>query len=358
MEYLKLSNGLLIPQLGFGSAYTKSDDIVNAILVGYRHIDCAQSYGNEEEVGKALKYCFDNGIVKREELFITTKLNAHKETSYDIAKTALEESLRKLNIDYVDQYLIHAANMFPDDRWKELNKNIYRALEELYDAGIVKSIGVSNFMEHHLEELLKSARIKPMINQIELSPFWQQKSLVRFCKENDILLSAWSPLGCGKYLSKSDIIKVAQKYNKSGAQLIIRHGLQKGYVVLPKTVNKDRMIQNLDVFDFIIDKNDMEFLDSLNSNPLHNFTPDSFYYVYWQSDLLNIRPVKIKYKLFNKITLLKVLQVSEDKKKYYLFGFIKIWSEKIVKNGKTSIPFIYKSIREGCFTPKNLPPMN
>lgn len=252
---IHLTNDLTIPQIGLGVYKVSPDEIYDtvrsALELGYRHIDTASFYENEAGVGQAIK---DSGI-PREDLFITTKV-WNTEQGYDQTLAAYQRSLDKLQIDAADLYLIHwpVPKLFPET---------WRALEQLYMEGRVKAIGVSNFLVHHLEELLQTAKIKPAANQIELHPKLMQKSTVDFCKENNIVIQSWSPLGRARYLDDGLLNKLAAKYERSPAQVIIRWHLQHGFVVIPKSTNPKRQRENINVFDFELSNEDMNLIDEL-----------------------------------------------------------------------------------------------
>ena len=194
IEYIELNDGNRIPNVGFGtfrmSGQECIDAVYNAIKAGYRLIDTAESYANEAEVGYAIAKAISEGICTREELFITTKLNHHVVNNYENTYKQFEGSLKRLGLDYVDLYLIHYANVTPDARWKAMNAEDWRAMEELKRSGKIKSIGVSNFLQHHLKELFKTAEIIPTINQLNLNPTWPQEELVKYCRERNILCEA------------------------------------------------------------------------------------------------------------------------------------------------------------------------
>ena len=236
---LKLSNGVTIPGLGYGTYQTPPEDayraVTDALAVGYRHIDTAARYGNESGVGQAVK---DSGL-KREEVFITSKL-WNTERGYDKAMAAFEKTLAELGTDYLDLYLIHwPANekQFGQEA-AALNLDTWRAFEDLYKAGKIKAIGVSNFMPNHLEALLAQAEIKPMVNQIEVHPGWPQTEAIRYCQRNDILVEAWAPLGEAAALSNPVLAKIAAKYDHTPAQVCLRWEIQQGILPLPKSVHK------------------------------------------------------------------------------------------------------------------------
>lgn len=259
-----LVNDVKIPVVGFGTWQTPDGDIayqatLDAIKAGYRHIDTAAAYGNEETVGKAIA---DSGVA-REDLFVTTKLwNA--DHGYEEAKAALELSLKKLGLDYVDLYLIHWPN--PKEfrtEWAKRNADSWRAMEEAYNAGQAKAIGVSNFQIEHLEELFKTAVIKPMVNQLFLNPSDVQAELVAFDNEHNILNEAYSPLGTGRIFDVPEVKAVADKLNKSVAQVVLRWSLDKGFLPLPKSTHEARIIENGELFDFVLSAEDTAVIDGL-----------------------------------------------------------------------------------------------
>lgn len=268
MEYKKLSNGVMVPMLGFGTWKIPSDiaeDVVaDAIEVGYRHIDTAALYENEEAVGRGIR----RSGVKREELFVVTKLN-HADHGYQNTKDAFETSLRKLELDYVDLYLIH---------WpKPLNVESWRAIEEIYLSKKARAIGVSNFHIHHLEELIQQGQIVPMVNQVEFHPYLTQVQLREYMKIHDIAFSSWSPLQRGKIFEIVELQEIAKKYQKTVAQIVIRYNIQCGHIVLPKTITKSRMEENFNVFNFNLNQEDMDSIHALNKQTRVGSDPDTVY---------------------------------------------------------------------------------
>jgi methylglyoxal/glyoxal reductase len=265
----KLHNGVEMPWFGLGVFKVQEgteviDSVKAAIKNGYKSIDTAAIYGNEEGVGQAIK---ESGA-QREELFITTKV-WNSEQGYDSTLAAFDESLSKLGLDYVDLYLIH---------WpvKGKYKDTWRALEKLYKDGRVRAIGVSNFHVHHLEDLLETAEIVPMVNQVEYHPHLAQLELREFCKQKGIQLEAWSPLKQGQLLDEPVITEIAEKHKKSPAQIILRWDLQNEVVTIPKSVKEHRIIENADIFDFELSSEDMEKIDALNKNERVGADPDNF----------------------------------------------------------------------------------
>lgn len=273
MKKFTLSNGVEIPAVGFGTYLTgeKDDGTVAAALeAGYRHFDTASFYGTEQALGEALKAAG----VPREELFLTSKL-WKDEMGYENAFAAFERSLQKLGTDYLDLYLIHWPRT--DDltaEWRQLDRDTWRALEELYRAGRVRAIGVSNFLPHHLRNLMETAEIAPMVNQIEFHPGYPQTYNVEFCKAHGILPEAWSPLGRTRVLQDERLAGIAAKYGKTVAQLCVRFALQCGVVPLPKSSSPARMKANLDVFDFVISDEDMDRILTLPQFGWSGLHPD------------------------------------------------------------------------------------
>ena len=263
-----LHNGVKMPWMGLGVFKVKEgEEVVESVKAalknGYISIDTAAIYGNEEGVGQAIK---ESGI-PREELFITTKL-WNSEQGYESTLNAFETSLNKLGLDYLDLYLIHWPG-------KDKFKDTWKAFEKLYKDGRVRAIGVSNFQIHHLEDLISSAEIKPMVNQVEYHPHLTQKELHAFCKKEGIQLEAWSPLKQGQLLSEPVLVDIAQKYNKSVAQVILRWDLQNEVVTIPKSIKEHRIIENAEVFDFELSQEDMDRIDGLNQDSRAGSHPDN-----------------------------------------------------------------------------------
>lgn len=271
----KLNNGLEIPIIGFGTWQANDDEAKQSVLwaleAGYRHIDTASGYKNEEEVGEAIK---ESGI-PREEIFLTTKLH-NREHGYEKAKAAIDVSLEKLDTGYIDLLLIHWPNpIYSRENWKEANAGSWKAMEEAVEAGKLKSLGVSNFLPHHLDPLLETAKIKPVVNQILLNPSEMQPEVVKYNDEHDIISEAYSPLGTGKIFEVDELKELADKYNKSIAQVVLKWSLQHGFLPLPKTVTKERVWQNTELFDFKIDSDDMKLIDSLDGRAGKAKDPDT-----------------------------------------------------------------------------------
>lgn len=252
-----LSNGTNIPQIGLGTWLNKDEKecfeaVKSALQVGYRHIDTAQIYENEQFVGEAVA----ESKIPREELFITTKI-WNDNLWWEGFDESFEESLKKLQTDYVDLLLIH----FPVT---EERRPAWYKMEEKYKAGKAKAIGVSNYTIRHLEELLRECTVKPVVNQVELHVFLQQPELVQYCKENNIVIEAYSPLAHGYGLDDSVIAKVAEKHSRSPTQVMIRWCIDQGLVPLPKSTHPDRVRQNFEVFDFNLDDDDLKQIKRLD----------------------------------------------------------------------------------------------
>lgn len=264
-----LHNGVKMPWFGLGVYKVEDgaevmDSVKAALKNGYRSIDTAAFYDNEEGVGTAIK---ESGV-PREEIFITTKVwNADQ--GYESTLAAFEKSMKKLDIDYLDLYLIH---------WpvKGKYKETWKALETLYKEGRVRAIGVSNFNIHHLEDVMVDAEIKPMVNQVEYHPRLTQKELHEFCKKNNIQLEAWSPLMRGQLADNETLQEMAKKYNKSTFQVILRWDLQNEVVTIPKSIKEHRIIENADIFDFELTEDEMNKISALNENTRVGADPDNF----------------------------------------------------------------------------------
>lgn len=260
-----LSNGVEIPKLGLGTWFINDEEVPQAIQeavkLGYRHIDTAQAYQNEAGVGRGIK----EAGVNREELFITTKLAAEIK-NYEDAVKAIDESLEKMDLDYIDLMIIHSPKPWQEfqgeNRFEEGNIAAWKALEEAYKAGKLKAIGLSNFQKEDVQNILDNCEVKPMINQILAHVTNTPTDLIEYCKVNDILVEAYSPIGHGEILKNEDLKKMAEQYNVSVPQLAIRYCLELGLLPLPKTANPKHMANNADV-DFIISKEDLETLKNL-----------------------------------------------------------------------------------------------
>lgn len=270
-----LYNGVNMPWFGLGVfKVEEGPELVNAVKTaikhGYRSIDTAAIYGNEEGVGQAIREAMTEYGIKRADLFITSKVwNA--DLGYKSTIEAYETSLRKLGLDYLDLYLIH----WPvEDKYVEA----WRALETIYKEGKVKAIGVSNFQVHHLQDLMKDAEIKPMINQVEYHPRLTQQEVKTFCNNNGIQFEAWSPLMQGQLFDNPLLKEIANKYNKTVAQVILRWDIQNGVVTIPKSTKELRIIENSILFDFELTTEDMDRISSLNKNYRVGPDPDNIHF--------------------------------------------------------------------------------
>ncbi|WP_134683784.1 aldo/keto reductase [Brevibacillus migulae] len=268
-----LHNGIKMPWFGLGVFKVEEGPelvqaVKTAIAHGYRSIDTAAIYGNEEGVGQGIREGMAAAGISREDLFVTSKV-WNSDLGYESTLAAYETSLQKLKLDYLDLYLIH---------WPVAGKykDAWRALEKLYRDGRVKAIGVSNFQIHHLEDLMKDAEIKPMVNQVEYHPRLTQLELKAFCEQHQIQLEAWSPLMQGQLLDNPVLKEIADRYNKSIAQVILRWDLQNGVVTIPKSTKESRIVENASVFDFELSTADMEKIGSLNQNLRVGPDPDNF----------------------------------------------------------------------------------
>lgn len=268
MRKVLLNDGNKIPEIGLGTYLTPPEEtkrcVLTAFEAGYRHVDTARFYYNEEGVGKAIK----ESHLKREDVFITTKIWT-TDCYYDKALLAVRESLEKLDTEYIDLVLVH---------WPPVNEDLkgaWKALEEMVQAGFIKSIGVSNFKKHHIEKLLNTAKIKPAINQVEMHPYFQQVELREYCKKHNIIIEAWAPLLRGKVLGDKTLCKIATKYNKTVAQITIKWAIQEGVVPLPKSVTDERIKENIQIFDFELTKEDMQEIRCIDKNKRFFKDPDS-----------------------------------------------------------------------------------
>ena len=263
---VKLNNDVRMPILGLGVYQSPPGRVTRnavnfALRVGYRHVDTARIYGNEADVGEAVR----EGGVPRGDLFVTTKL-WNSDQGYDSTLRAFEGSLKRLGLDYLDLYLVH----FPVP---DLRKETWSAMETLLKKGRCRAIGVSNFTIRHLEELIEESHVIPSVNQVEFHPFLYQKELLKYCQRKGIQVEAYSPLARGERLKHPRIISLATRYSKTPAQLMIRWGIQHGLVVIPKSTREERIRENSQVFDFDISDDDMRSLDSLNEDLRLNWDP-------------------------------------------------------------------------------------
>lgn len=257
MEYVTLNNGIKMPILGFGVYQVTNEEcercVLDAISLGYRAIDTAQAYGNEEAVGNAIAKCG----VRREDLFITTKIWISN-AGYEKAKVSIEESLRKLQTEYIDLLLIHQP--FGD------YYGTYRAMEEAYKEGIIRAIGVSNFYPDRLIDLCQFAEVTPAVNQVETHIFQQQKEAHKYMEKYEVQHQSWGPFAEGRknFFSNATLAEIGTKYGETSAQVALRYLIQSNVVVIPKSTHKDRMAQNMDVFDFVLEEEDMKTIADLD----------------------------------------------------------------------------------------------
>lgn len=267
-EKATLHNGVEMPWLGLGTfqllGSTAKDAVRWALDVGYRSIDTAAAYHNEVEVGEGIR----QSGVPREDIFLTTKV-WNTDQGYESTLAAFDASLQRLDTDYVDLYLVH----WPvEDKFDET----WRALEDLYDAGRARSIGVSNFLIHHLEDLLEEARVTPMVNQVEFHPRLQQPDLQAYCAEHDIRLEAWRPIMKGGVLEIPELVELGERLGKSPIQVTLRWMIEKGIVVIPRSSKKEHIEQNRDLFDFELTPDDIAVIDGLDRDMRTGEDPDNF----------------------------------------------------------------------------------
>lgn len=260
----QLKNGVKIPCVGFGTYLTPDGDtavraVKEAIRVGYRHIDTAAVYKNEKSVGRAIR----ESEINRSALFVTSKV-WNKDQGFDSTLRAFEKTLSDLELEYLDLYLIHwPVPKGHDHDWKKINRETWRAMEQLLEEGRVRAIGVSNFKAHHLNALMETAVILPMVDQIEIHPGLNQNDTIRFCKEHDMVVEAWGPLSQGKLFQINDLDELAERYQKTVAQICLRWHLQRGVIPLPKSVTPARMAENADIFDFELSREDMDYISRI-----------------------------------------------------------------------------------------------
>lgn len=278
MEYITLNDGNSLPLLGFGTYKASEEEAIESVKLalekGYRLLDTAARYNNEEAVGKGIR----QSKVARDEIIVATKV--WRETlGYDSTMKAFETSLKKLDLDYIDLYLIHwPANAKNYSKWQEVNAETWRAMEELQDQGLIKSIGVSNFWEEHLEALFETANVKPAVNQIEFHPGYWQPELTQFCRDHDIVIEGWSPLARGKVFGNDLLKQIAERHQKSVSQLCLRWALEHGVISIPKSTTPERIEENLHIFDFILTAEEIQAINDIPemgfSGELPNNWPD------------------------------------------------------------------------------------
>ncbi len=282
MEYVTLSNGVKMPQLGYGVYQVSKDEcercVLDALKVGYRHIDTAQSYFNEEEVGLAI----EKSGIPREEIFLTTKVWI-EHYGYEETKASVYESMRKLKTDYIDLVLLHQPFADVYGAW--------RALEDLYEEGKIRAIGISNFYPDRMIDICSFNRIRPMVNQVETHPHNQQIEAQKWMEKYGVQIEAWAPLGEGRGDLFTDpvIAEIGKKYGKTNAQIMLRWELQRGIVVIPKSVHIERMQENFDIFDFELTDEDMETMASLDRKQSSFFSHTEPFMVEWFAKMVEER---------------------------------------------------------------------
>jgi len=278
MKELILNDGNKIPIVGFGTYKSTNQEgiesVISAISNGYSLIDTAAIYGNEEAVGKGIR---ESGVL-RDNIFITTKL-WRESLGYESAKEEFEKSLKRLQLDYIDLYLIHwPANAKNYDNWQKTNADTWRAMEELQAEGRIKSIGVSNFLQEHLEALFQTANVIPSLNQIEFHPGYWQQELVEYCKKQHIIVESWSPLARGKVFENKVLKTIAKNHNRHVSQICLRWIIQHDVIVIPKSSSPKRIEENIKLFDFELTPIEMELINTLPemgfSGELPNIWPD------------------------------------------------------------------------------------
>lgn len=263
MDYAVLSNQLKLPMEGFGVFQVRDKEecklsVLEAIRAGYRLIDTAASYSNEDAVGEAVREAIEEGICTREDLIITSKMWVQDMENYDTAKAAIANSLQKTGLEYIDLYLLHQAMKDYFSAW--------RAMEDAYEAGTLKAIGVSNFYPHVLTNFCETVRIKPMVNQVEMHPYFTQESALETMRYYNVVPEAWAPLGGGRYnpFENELLLGIAKVHNKSIAQIMLRWNVQRGVVVIPKSTHKTRIEENFNIWDFSLTDEEMQKISSLD----------------------------------------------------------------------------------------------
>lgn len=272
----QLRNGIKIPDIGFGTYNLNCSEkslvqiIRSALINGYRFFDTAHSYGSESDLGIAIEQAIQEGLVVRDELFIETKYHSATPYGYYDALNQFEESINKLRCDYIDAYLIHQpVPRYSEREYTEKNIEVWQAFEELYYKGKIKAIGVSNFLERHILQIMNVCREAPMINQIEIHPMYQEIGLSRWCQNHGIAVEGWSPLARGEILKKDEILRLGLKYHKTAAQICLRWAIYNGVIPIVAAENDNWMKSNIEVFDFTLSDEDMEQINQLNTNTEH-----------------------------------------------------------------------------------------
>ena len=276
MEYVTLNTGAKMPMIGFGVFQIPDRDeckrvVKDAISVGYRSFDTAASYGNEEAVGEAIREAIDEGMVKREDLFITSKMWVTDMKNYETASAAIDTSLKKLGLDYLDLYLEHQAMGNYFEAW--------RAMEDAYKAGKLKAIGTANFFPHTLVNFCENVEVIPAVNQVELHPYFAQENALKVMKDYGVVPEAWAPLAEGRHgiFTDPELTEIGRKYGKTAAQVVLRWNIQRGAVIIPKSTHKERMEQNIDILDFSLTDEEMRTIAARSldhSEIINHFDPD------------------------------------------------------------------------------------
>lgn len=274
IERYVLNNGVEIPAVAFGTykaADGKSADVIRAAIgAGYRYFDTASFYGTETYLAEAIR---ESGIPRRE-FFIASKL-WKDEMGYENVKSAFERTLNNLRTDYLDLYLIHWPLPEPGYKeWRQLDKETWRVMEELYEAGKIRAIGLSNFLPHHIENILKDCRVRPAVDQIEYHPGYSQEAVVNYCRERGILVQAWSPIGRSRVLDEPLVKELAAKYDVSPAQICLKFAVQRNIIPLPKSSSEDRMRENLDLYSFELEQDDIWRLSTMPQTGWSGEHPD------------------------------------------------------------------------------------
>ncbi|MCQ4839303.1 aldo/keto reductase [Neglectibacter timonensis] len=277
MEFVTLRNGIQMPQEGFGVFQVQDKDecrrsVLEAIRAGYRLIDTAASYTNEDAVGEAVREAIAEGLCTREELFVTSKMWVQDMENYDTAKAAIDASLEKTGLEYLDLYLLHQAMKDYFSAW--------RAMEDAYEAGKLRAIGVSNFYPNILTNFCETVKIGPMVNQVELHPFFAQENALETMRHYGVVPEAWAPLGGGRYapFENETLLKIAAVHGKAVSQVMLRWNVQRGVVVIPKSTHRERIVQNLDIWDFSLTEEEMGQISALDlgyaGTAVKHFDPD------------------------------------------------------------------------------------
>lgn len=341
MQYKTLYNNNKIPTLGFGTDYIpKGETVINAVTTaietGYRHIDNADCYDNQEGVGIAINNCIKRGIVKREDLFIVSKVPDWKQ-GYEATIECCKNSLREMNLEYFDLYLVHSPLRARAD-WESKILETYKALEDLYKEGLIKNIGVANFARRHIMHLRKNVSILPVVNQVELHPEHQQLDVQDVCKKSYIQIVAWGALNQGRIFKNDTFIKLAEKYSVTPAQIAIRWSYQKGFCPLARSITPEHIKSNFDILSFEISSEDMQLLDNLDCGEWSNTHDDKLY----KRNELQVKNTKYTrdFKLFSFISFLKEYKESNRITRWYFFGvpFLKVDTKTFEKIDEINSP--------------------